>query len=76
LTGILGLMLVSSNPSFTQMMTRFVLAWNSGYHTTRRVTPGLHLPFILEIVFIIAKCTVCCFVFFYASLWHIWVQFH
>lgn len=68
LAGILGLTLISPNPSFTQMVTRFVLAWNSGYHTTPGVTPGLHLPLIPEIVFIIAKCTVCCFLLLYASL--------
>uniref|UniRef100_A0A8C8B159 proton-translocating NAD(P)(+) transhydrogenase n=1 Tax=Otus sunia TaxID=257818 RepID=A0A8C8B159_9STRI len=68
LAGILGLMFLSPNPSFIQIVTRFVLAWNSGYHTTQGVTPGLHLPLIPEIVFIIAKCTVCCFLLLYASL--------
>lgn len=68
LAGILGLMLVSPNPCFTQMVTRFVLAGNSGYQTTQGVTPGLHLPLIPEIVFVIAECTVCCFLLLYASL--------
>lgn len=57
LAGILVLMLVSPNPSFTQMVTRFVLALNSSCHTTQGITPGLHLPLITETVFIVAKCT-------------------
>lgn len=68
LAGILGLTLVSPNPSFSQIVTRFVLAWNSGWHTSQGVTPGLHLPLIPETVFIIAKCTIWCFLLLYASL--------
>ncbi|KAK4820590.1 hypothetical protein QYF61_001896, partial [Mycteria americana] len=59
LAGILGLMLVSPNPSFTQMVTRFVLAWNCGYHTTQGATPGLHLPLIPEIMMYFSS-VVCC----------------
>lgn len=65
---ILGLTLVYPNPSFIQIMTQFVLAWSRGYHTTQEVTPGLHLPLMPEIAFIIAECTVCCFLMLCTSL--------
>lgn len=60
LAGILRLMLVSPKYFFNQMVSRFILAWNSSYHTIQGVTPGLPLPLIPEIVFIILKCIVCC----------------
>lgn len=76
LAGILGLMLVSANAFFNQTVTRFMLAWKSGYHTTQGVTPGLHLLLIPETVFILPKCIVCCLLLSYASLWQVWIQFH
>lgn len=41
---LLGLGVISPNPTFTTMMTTFGLSTIVGYHTVWGVTPALHSP--------------------------------